>query len=503
MRKLGNGQSVTFCVSPEMQKRIRSLANLTDPRPLTVTDILVCAIAETWDDAHRSLPLWATQGIRHQHQEVVWDRVDKTGELSVDDAKEYLEDEAQTLEQRYRPISEANGASNSQSLTSKLIEATKLDTRQDQVSQIKEKCAEVGLANLDAMGSLQEEQERELAPEVERERQVERPPPRLPAPHALHEHVRCFATSGVMTPKSPAFMPAFQALASTSAAALFPAESFPSELLVTADFATTVQTNAATASSSSDSYQRPVQWVLTQSDPSSAHGMHMVIISSWEANELKAILETTPPTTYEEGRQVFLRAYLPRSSLSFPSLEDLTLYTIPSTTTSPLPPPAALVTQLNLFAGQLYLRSHAEYIRLCRFLGLSYAENEGDSDVAADGFVGKQGGKGYEACAFTSSPVGFLSVLFKRVRRDCLDIEKTHMGRILTGEILRERDFQFEGGGSTGTVPVVGDVEEEGGDIEMVNGAVDGEMPGSGGEEMVAIQVDEPADTEMEEVEEE
>jgi hypothetical protein len=99
--------------------------------------------------------------------------------------------------------------------------------------------------------------------------------------------------------------------------------------------------------------------------------------------------------------------------------------------------------------------------------------------------------------------VGFLSVLFKRVRRDCLDIEKTHMGRILTGEILRERDFQFEGGGSTGTVPVVGDVEEEGGDIEMVNGAVDGEMPGSGGEEMVAIQVDEPADTEMEEVEEE
>jgi hypothetical protein len=318
----------------------------------------------------------------------------------------------------------------------------------------------------------------------------------------LHEHVRRLATSGILVPRSPAFMPAFQALTATSASALFPAESFPSDLLATADFARTVQTNEATGSSCSDEYQRPVQWLLTQSYPSSAHGIRMVVISSWEANKLKPILETKLNTTYGDRPQVFLRAYLPRSSLSFPSLEDLNLYTIPSTST-PSAPPAALITQLNLFAGQLYLRSHAEYIRLCQFLGLSYAENEGDSDVAADGFVGKQGGKGYEACAFTSSPVGFLSVLFKRVRRDCLDIEKTHMGRILAGEILRERDFQFEGGGPTGTVPVVGDVEEEGGDIEMVNGAVDGEVPGSGGEEMVAIQVDEPADTEMEEVEEE
>jgi hypothetical protein len=59
-------------VSPEMQTRIRSLGNVQDPRPLTVTDTLVCAIAEAWDDAYRSLPLWATQGIRHQQQEVVW-----------------------------------------------------------------------------------------------------------------------------------------------------------------------------------------------------------------------------------------------------------------------------------------------------------------------------------------------------------------------------------------------------------------------------------------------
>lgn len=47
------------------------LGKIVDPRPVTVIDFLVCAIAETWDDADRSLPLWATQGIRHQHQAVV------------------------------------------------------------------------------------------------------------------------------------------------------------------------------------------------------------------------------------------------------------------------------------------------------------------------------------------------------------------------------------------------------------------------------------------------
>lgn len=124
MRKLGVGQSVTFCVSPEMQKRTRTLANVADPRPLTVSDILVCVIVETWDDAHRSLPLWATQGIRHQYQEIVWERAEETGELSVADVEEYLEDEAQGLEQRYRPVSKASGASNSQSLTSKLIKVS-------------------------------------------------------------------------------------------------------------------------------------------------------------------------------------------------------------------------------------------------------------------------------------------------------------------------------------------------------------------------------------------
>jgi hypothetical protein len=446
MRKLGNGQSVTFCVSPEMDKRIRRLGNLKEPRPLTVTDVLVCAIAETWESAHRSLPLWATQGIRHQQQEIVWDEAAKTGELYYRHVRDYLEDEAQSLEQRYRPLSEANGA-NSQSLMSKLSGATKLASRQEEISQIKAKCLEFGLANLDSMGNLQEEQERELAPEIERERQVERPRRMEPAVHKLHGDIKKWATSGVMDVNSAAFKPAFQSLEQTSASAQFPVKDFPSALLVTADFAHTVHD---VFSYRFDAYQRPVQWILTQCSPAAAHGMHMVIVSSWEADQLKPLLRRQSASSRADSKSgpVLLRAYLPRTSLSYDSLEDLATYIFPprGRDDAPPPPPAPeLVMQLNLFAGQLYLRSYTEYVRLCRYLGLSYRENDGDAEVAADGFVGKKGGEGYEACQFETSPVACLSVWFKRTRRDCLDIEKTHMGRLLGGELLRESDFEGVG----------------------------------------------------------
>ncbi|KAK3305905.1 uncharacterized protein B0T15DRAFT_556437 [Chaetomium strumarium] len=476
MRKLGQGQSVTFCISSEMKKRIRKLANVEESRKLTVSDVLVSAIAESWEDAYRSLPLWATQGIRHQYQEIVWSRVDRTGELTVEDVEEYLENEAQTLKQRYDPLAEASGG-NSQSVSARLRAALKLDARHEQVTRIRDKCVEFGLANLDAMGNLQEEQERELAPEAESERQIQRPPPQEPAVHRLHADVRAFALSGVFNPQSPAFLPAFQSLETTSAAALFklPLANFPSELLVTADFARTVSAEFDTRGSSySDAYQRPVQWLLTQSSPAARYGMHMVIVSPWEANELKGLLlssssstsSTVTTTTQASPRPppssgaaavvgpVQLRAYLPRASLSYRSMEDLNIYTIPSRQ-SPAPP-RDLVRQLNLFSGQLYLRSYQAYVRLCRYLGLSYRPNAAwDTDLPADGFVGRAGGgEGYEECGFEeASPMAFLRVLFKRVRRDCVvdgQVERTHMGRVLAGEILRDADFE-----------VIGNEEEE------------------------------------------
>jgi hypothetical protein len=108
---------------------------------------------------------------------------------------------------------------------------------------------------------------------------------------------------------------------------------------------------------------------------------------------------------------------------------------------------------------------------------LSYRENKGEKEIGADGFVGRAGGEGYEDCEFESSPVGFLNVLFKRIRRDCLDIEKTHMGRILAGEILGEKDFKgadvkMEDVDNGDTTMAEGGCEEKPVDVKM---EVDGE----------------------------
>lgn len=45
-------------------------------------------------------------------------------------------------------------------------------------------------------------------------------------------------------------------------------------------------------------------------------------------------------------------------------------------------------------------------------------------------------------CEFEVSPVAFLSEVDKKIRRDCMGMEKMHMGRILAGDILTESDFQ-------------------------------------------------------------
>ena len=71
MRKLGHGQSVTFCVSQEMQKRIRTTCGVDPSHGIAVVDVLEWAISETWEEEARSIPLWENQGIRHLYQETI------------------------------------------------------------------------------------------------------------------------------------------------------------------------------------------------------------------------------------------------------------------------------------------------------------------------------------------------------------------------------------------------------------------------------------------------
>lgn len=425
MRQLGKGQSVVFCVPEEIRSRILARLSKRDEASIDVSDVLSWAISETCIDIRRSLPLWATQGQRFERQSAVWAEARNTGHehMSKDLADKFLEDEAQSLEDRYRPRSETDVTS--------LVQAG----QNKNLNLIIERCQEFN--NLEfGSSTLQEEQERELSPEIEEERQVQKPASAIPAPHKIDDDLIMFVTQGVPVPGSKAYKPAFEALYDTSAAACLDVSQFPQDILVTADFASTIL--IAGKSFLLDAYQRPVQWVLTST--SSGYLGHenvvrfMMIISPFEAHGLLPRII--------ESKYVTLHLYSPRPNMGFRALDKLDLFTVPVRQIMPTLP-RSLVIQLNLFAGQLYLSSYQEYVDICQFLGLAYEKTEEGAVIAADGFIISQNGSvgpGSQS-TFQDSPVKFLKVLMTKIRRNCESIEKTHLGQILDGKILLPADF--------------------------------------------------------------
>ncbi|KAE9567462.1 hypothetical protein CGMCC3_g16424 [Colletotrichum fructicola] len=412
MRKLGKGQSVTFCVPDEIQQKIRSRRKESGGA-IAVVDILEWAISETFTDLRRGIWLWANQGRRHQEHRILWKEAQVNGTTKLDTAyaARFLEAEAQTLESRYRPkpFAEVKTAENSgpttmtspDPITERLLELQGFD--QDSVT-------------------FREEQERELSPEIEQEREIQRPPPATPAEHSLHPDLRRFVTHGIVPEDSKACMPAFSAVSDTTAARHFDVGKLPGGLLVTSDFALVI-IKPLGIGHVTDLFQRSVQWILT-----SASGTGVietaVVISPFEAQQ--------PLSEVKRSSFVSLHLYSPRPNMGFRPLDGLDLYTVPHRGVSPKPA-LSLATQLNLFAGQLYLKSMEEYRSTRRFLQLSCGNGQGGSNDQRDSDAPGRCDEGL---------VQFLKVVMTKLRRDCESIDKTHVGRILDQRVLGPGDFR-------------------------------------------------------------
>ncbi len=414
---LGKGQSVVFCVSDEIQTKIQRHMPEPDGAGIDVLDILMWVIYETWMDTRRNIPMWATQGKRYRKHAKLWATYrtkDRIG-FSKNDAESFLEDEAQTLDARYRPHSRG------------LTEGAE-PKNNDPIAQ---RCREFNISGLHS-ASLREEQERELSPEVEQERQIQRPRAAKPAAHSIHPDIRRFVSEARLPAGSKACMPAFKALSNTSAADHLNLAKYSGALLVSADFARTV--DAYGASYVSDSYQRSVQWILTSTrGDASPNGVikHMIIISPYEAQEL------LPEIT--KSKAVALHLYAPRPNLGFHALDTLDLYTVPKQPRSRIPRP--LIVELNLFAGQLYVESFEGYVELCGFLGVDWQDAE-EGSIPSDSFIVQNDGtRARLQPLFQENPVKFLKVLMMKIRRNCQGISKTHVGLILDNRLLRPGDF--------------------------------------------------------------
>jgi hypothetical protein len=431
MRKLGHGQTVMFCITEEIEGKIRSCSPRVG-RQLTVSDVLRWAIFETHAEMKRSIPLWAMQGERFVRHKPLWDGVQADDKYTAAHAQAltFREKEARSLDDRYRPR-----VGDAQHTLARLS-----DTVDPGMQLVVERCQQFQDISFNA-STLQEEQERELSPETEQERQIYKPAPAKPLRHELHPDIEHLARTGELSHSGPLWSSktAFASLGETSLAKLPAAETLGGKmrLLASRDFATSVE---RTGHGSADEYQKSVQWVLSIRLEGSTTIRQAMVISPFEACALIPIVEKSDISA--------LHLYNARDNSAHDSLDELTFFTITNGSATAAEPirlafPRYLAMQLNLFAGQLYFSTYNDYRLTCRLLGLACEKAAPGMHVAFDGFIersaaGLVGGDS----GLTESPVGFLRKLVTQVRRQGKGISKTHVGAMLEGRILEREEFE-------------------------------------------------------------
>ncbi|KAH9980609.1 hypothetical protein BJV74DRAFT_798017 [Russula compacta] len=331
MRQLGKGHSVMFFAPGEVDRRIRSLIpSETDPGcRIQVLDVLRWAMHETCEDIRHHLPYWAEQGLDHHKRFAAYQNFRSSRDLEVL-RKAWLQPESRTLKEMY---SDAPAAG--------------MDPEIRGVPSLIERIVRLGVTKLVDVRAA-EEQEREVGHEVERERQVERPPKAEAAQHVIYPEVRRFINTGNLSRFSRHISPLL--LRIDLAQALDSTPEWSPSPLATADFITTV---VGLDGSGLTDYLRPINWIL-----SSGSGKDSVVlaISPYEAHELLPLIR--------KSKKVRLHIYTPRVTSSMRSFSDLRFYSIPADSSGERwSAPAHVRIELNLFAGQLYFDSREEYER--------------------------------------------------------------------------------------------------------------------------------------------
>jgi len=237
-----------------------------------------------------------------------------------------------------------------------------------------------------------------------------------------------FVKTGTIPPlhSGSAFLPVFTTLEKSSAATR-EADVWSPLILATVDFYKTIKPESTRGTM--DQYFRPVQWILSsKTDRCQA----LVLLSPFEADHLMPDIRAS--------EYVHLHVYAPRTSQRMRASDDLRLYSIP-----PLPsdwtPPWDLIDQLNVFTGQFYLRDYESYLRLCRFLGVSTSITDFPDDTPIRWNLFNIPGSFEEMeITFLGSPLPSVMALLA-IRSRGRPFAQTHMGKILQGQILTEKDF--------------------------------------------------------------
>jgi hypothetical protein len=408
MRQLGKGQSVAFFAPGEVDRRIRDLIpNGPETEDgIHVIDILRWAMHETCEDITRHLPHWAQQGLDHGRRFSAYQQYRSTDNLTVL-KKTWLQPEARTLEEMYDPVSKARDAGLYQEIKD--------------VPSLPKRLERLGVTQLTDV-RMAEEQEREVNHEVERERQVERPPKVEPATHSIHDDIRTFVRTGRLPARPTHIIPLLTPTGIDRD--LDSSTDWSPSPRATVDFATTTRHRSRELLTD---YLRPVNWAVSSGN---GEDSVVIVISPYEANKLL-------PEIRKSGK-VRLHIYAPKVTASMRSFSDLAFYVIPESPAFAWASPARTRIALNLFSGQLYLDSKEEYESVCELFALSIAHPDA-KEIEVDGFVQPQ----YRTGASSPLSVSVITT-FKKLtglRRKGMGYDKTHLGRVLDARPLSESEL--------------------------------------------------------------
>ena len=409
MRKLGHGQSLVFFAPQEVDRAIRTLAGSNLRQYVRPLDIIRWVMTETCNYVQHHLAHWAQQGVEYQRRHEAWKIYSSnvTAKNSIQTLRSSWEErDARTLEEMYEYQSQDN-----------------LDHPALRIPALRQRLQELGVFSV-GNSKIDEEQEREVSQEAERERQVQRPPKVTPSKHGVHDHVRSLVDNGIIVAYSPAFVPLFSPLKHLGD------HEWSSNLLATRDFSTTIVTGPF---GSAKDYLRPPQWILSVKQK---ENILLIAISPYEANELLPLIR--------QSNYVHLHVYAPRVAKAMATLEDLTFFCIPPLPETWRPASVTDIAQLNLFAGQLYLKDFDTYLHLLLILGLvgEEAKEAKTQWWENDGFVKPANRRGMMQylCMLTSSPLPFLKEVIS-LRQNGMGYQSTHIGKILHGGLLTRKDF--------------------------------------------------------------
>ncbi|KAG9514191.1 hypothetical protein KCV07_g8292, partial [Aureobasidium melanogenum] len=432
LRNLGSGHSLCFISPTEVHRSICDLKGCEVSDTLTSYDVLAWSMDQTCQSLEIARPLRAMHGLEYVRQQKVQDRflpaTTASSKLISGDERiqrfwdEIQEDESRSLELLYGVHEERIGAFK-RLLDRKSTDATMQHLLKEYESMNKTRLEDCTVDN---------EQERELAHEIERQRQVERPKAAKACKHDVSEGLIRYIQTGTDGAFNQSEVThAFTIFADTSARDIMVKQKVKTthfaNLYVSHDYPRTV---TFTQKSSVDDYLRPINWVLSSSEHDK-----LLVISQHEADELMVEIR--------RSTKVRLHTFAPRLNKAMVSFDDMDFYTIGATSGSS-PCSDAVVRNLNLFAGSLYLETATIYDSLRCFLGLvSQSRRAGSFVVNSDGYVDPKIREAFgwpETCPFIGSPLPFLKEVCS-LRRGGKGFAQTHMGHLFEGRALRQDAF--------------------------------------------------------------